>query len=163
MKATLTHPSWAQIEKGCAKIALQLVKSNYKPDYIVGLSRGGLIPAVIISHILDIPLIPISYSSLEGNGDDKRNENILPTILGSGWSGMGKLPLPPNLFLIDEICDSGNTLYEVFEHYAKQGHSIRTATLYVKQLSLDNQLIIPDFYWQKIDNTSPWIEFPWES
>lgn len=162
MKATLTHPSWANIEKGCAKIAHQILKSGYQPDFIVGLTRGGLIPSVILSHMLDIPVIPANYSSTKGDGDDKNHTNKLPKIFGEKLSGVGRLPLPPNLLVVDDICDSGHTLYEVHEHYAKEGHTIRTAALYYKYFVDYRQIIKPDFYWQEIRDGDSWIEFPWE-
>ena len=48
--------SYAQIQEWVTKIALQMYKDNWRPDYIVGLTRGGLIPAVIMSNMLDIPM-----------------------------------------------------------------------------------------------------------
>ena len=38
------------------EIVRQIYTANYRPDYIVGLKRGGLVPAVMLSHYLDIPL-----------------------------------------------------------------------------------------------------------
>ncbi len=37
-------------------ISFQMYKDNWRPDYIVGLTRGGLIPAVIMSNTLGIPM-----------------------------------------------------------------------------------------------------------
>ena len=38
-----------------SKIAREIAIGDWKPDYIVGLTRGGLIPAVMLSHYLDVP------------------------------------------------------------------------------------------------------------
>lgn len=162
MKKPITHPSWTQIEKGCARLALDVIKSGFEPDYIVGVSRGGLIPAVIISNIIDVSVIPVSYSSRSGKGNNKNHENILPTIYGNIESGTGSLSPAPSILLIDEIADSGNTLNELYNHYTNQGHIVRTGVLYFKQHPPKKHIFTPDFWWQKIDEDSGWVEFPWE-
>ena len=45
-------------------------------DFIVGLSRGGLVPAVYISHLLDKPLKTMDYSSKSGNGSGNHLNEI---------------------------------------------------------------------------------------
>ena len=47
--------TWQDIEKMCLSIVNQMYKENWRPDYIVGITRGGNIPATIISNILDVP------------------------------------------------------------------------------------------------------------
>ena len=47
--------SWQDIEAMCTNIVKQMYADNWRPDYIVGLTRGGNIPATIISNMLDIP------------------------------------------------------------------------------------------------------------
>jgi hypoxanthine phosphoribosyltransferase len=39
-----------------AKLCRDIVLSGWRPDYIVGLTRGGLVPAVMISHYLNVPM-----------------------------------------------------------------------------------------------------------
>jgi len=170
MKPTLTHPTWDQIHIGTMTLAVSIKRDimdtsrdGYKPDYIIGLTRGGLVPAVILSQTLDIPMISVSYSAYGGNGDNKNHANILPTIytLGDIQSGTGKLPPVPKLLIVDDICDSGKTLQEVTEHYKRQGHPVKTASLYYKDRG-SKQVITPNYYWQMIEEGSPWIKFPWE-
>ena len=47
---------------------------EFKPDVIVGISRGGLIPGVMISHKLNIPFKPVHASTR----DFPHWENYLP-------------------------------------------------------------------------------------
>jgi len=155
MKTTLLYPSWHDIEKGVAKISNEMLKSNYNPDFIVAVARGGLIPATLMSHILDIPLLPVSFSSKDGNGDNKNHENELPTI-------QGDFKFPPKILIVDDICDSGKTLYELYEYYASRGHAVRTASLYFKYHPTEQQIFEPDFYWNVTIAGDPWINFPWE-
>lgn len=147
MKPILTHPSYHDIEKGCAILATRIIYNLETPDIIVGLARGGLVPAVILSHILGVKMIPVSYSSKKGEGEYKQYENTLPII--------------PHKYLLimDDIVDSGFTMREVAQHYEDQGHDVNVASLYYKE----GAAIAPMFFWQDIPKDSPWIIFPWEA
>lgn len=153
MKAPITNPSWYDIEKACAKIAMEVIRAEgYGSDgihrtAIVALSRGGLVPGVILSHLLDIPVYPVSYSSKRGRGDDKNHLNALPH-------------LEENILIVDDICDSGWTISEVSAHY-RRSTDVMTAALYFKEGG--DASFIPDIYVHKIDRDTPWIIFPWES
>lgn len=142
----LTHPSYDNIEFALKHIIEQLDKINYQPDVVIGLARGGLIPAVIVSHALNIKMEAVHYSSKTGKGDNKNHHNKLP-----------KLTEYKRILCIDDIVDSGHTVKEVVDHYSKT-HQIKTATLYYKEGSV----IKPDLYWWTIPQDSPFITFPWE-
>ena len=46
--------SWKDVEKMCTQLITQLYKSNWTPDYIVGITRGGNVPATILSNMTGI-------------------------------------------------------------------------------------------------------------
>lgn len=153
MKAALTHPSWHQLERGSAILANMILRwweigvvPNPEQVQIIGVARGGVFPALLISHTLDLPMTCVSYSSRKGTGDDKNHDNFLPT--------MERL----QLIIVDDICDSGRTLDEIKNHYTQEGHTVYTAALYHKP----NSFHCPNFVWREEDKNSPWIEFPWE-
>lgn len=160
-KPILTNPSYYDIEKGCAVLATEVLRSNTNYDVIVGLSRGGLLPAVILSHLLNKSMVPISYSSTFGQGDNRNHDNVLPMISSKKFvSGSGEAPRPPTILLVDDICDSGNTLKEVSNFYEGMGHVVDTAVLYFKEITHPPHH--PKYAWQKIPKDSPWIVFPFE-
>ena len=150
MKAIITNPSWYDIEKATAVLCNQILKANIGFDYIIGFGRGGLVPAVLMSHMLSIPMIPITYSSKEGKGDDKNHANVLPPIPEN--------PIDTNrILLVDDIVDSGLTMAEVENHYEKTCR-VNTAALYWKTTSVDR----PTFHRFAIPGDAPFIVFPWE-
>ena len=53
--------------------------SKMRPDLIVGVTRGGLLPAVHLSHALDIPMITIQWQTRD---DTKRevNEEVIQAL-----------------------------------------------------------------------------------
>ena len=46
-------PSWEKIHWFCIDLAEKVKRSKFKPDIIIGISRGGWIPARIISDLLE--------------------------------------------------------------------------------------------------------------
>lgn len=151
MKSPLVHPSYYEIQRGCSILARQILdkKAVHRPvSMIVALSRGGLIPGVELSHLLDLPLTPVCYSAKKGHGDNRNHLNVLPI-----------LPITPytTIVLVDDIADSGQTLNEVQEYYSKD-LIVETAVLYWKKTSVHT----PNYYWKELEADSPWVEFPWE-
>jgi hypoxanthine phosphoribosyltransferase len=46
--------SWQDVENACVNIALQMYKDNWRPDYIVGITKGGNVPATILCNMLGV-------------------------------------------------------------------------------------------------------------
>jgi hypoxanthine phosphoribosyltransferase len=96
-------------------ILTQIQETESKYDCIVGIGRGGLIPAVMISHKLHIPFV------------SRINKDTL---------------------VVDDICDTGETLKNTIGMY--------TATLHYKPTAI----FTPDFYSKEVG--TEWIVYPWE-
>jgi hypoxanthine phosphoribosyltransferase len=142
-------PTYNDMHNACLAFADVFERLDFNFEVVVGISRGGLIPGVILSHMLGIPFEPISYSSKSGAGE-KQHKNFIPEIGGN------------IVLLVDEICDTGNTLKEVktvLEEQQKK--SVYTCCLYYKKFNIP--LFVPDFRWITIPEDSPWVVFPYET
>ena len=147
-KNTITHPSFEMIHNVIIEMAMTIQNSNSNIGCIVGLTRGGLFPAAMLSHLLDVPMEAINYSSKQGKGDNKNHVNQFNIPL------VGK---KDTILIVDDICDSGNTLKEVTNFY-EQFCNVQTASLFYKNTAV----VTPTYYWQEISNEDGWIHFPWE-
>ena len=117
-------------------IVSKMKLDNYVPDNIVGVSRGGLQIAVMLSHYFDVPCIPIASSSVD--------------ISNSG-----------KYLVIDDICDEGWTLAGLKGDYdAEENIDVKYAVLH-HNIPASFQ---PDYWAEEIDkSTNPcWIVYPWE-
>ena len=47
---------WQDVDKAIQTIAMDMYKDTWRPDYIVGITRGGLVPAVMLSHMTGLPM-----------------------------------------------------------------------------------------------------------
>jgi len=143
-----TIVSWRGIMSLCTKIVEQLKdkQPNILDFEIVGLSRGGLIPSVIISNMLNIRKV---YSvGLRTYADQEKASNAelyqVPDI-----SSMQKI------LLIDDISDSGDSFISINKMLVNK--EVITASLFLKKRTK----FIPDVYAKKAKDES-WIVFPWE-
>jgi len=64
--------SWAEYQGLVGKLARDILISGWKPDYIIGITRGGCLPAVMLSHYLDVPMQTLKVS-LRDHQDTESN------------------------------------------------------------------------------------------
>lgn len=139
--------SWRGIMSLCTKIVKKL-KDKYPNilDYeIIGLSRGGLIPAVIISNMLNIRKVySIGLKTYTNEEKDHFELYQVPEI-----SKMEKI------LLIDDISDSGDSFHTTKEMLV--GKTVVTTSLTLKHKTKFK----PDVFGKAVkDNV--WVVFPWE-
>ena len=79
------------------------IDDDWKPDSIVGITRGGLLPAVMISHYFNIPMISINLSFRDNK--DNNEETLDPMI-----EFMSRYK---STLIIDDINDTGETLKHI--------------------------------------------------
>ena len=83
-------------------------KDGFTPDYIVGLSRGGLVPAVMISQYLSIPMYALHVSLRDSENGPESNLWMAEDAFGynTGFAQAGK----KKILIVDDINDTGSTL-----------------------------------------------------
>ncbi|MBL7141573.1 hypothetical protein ISS21_00525 [Patescibacteria group bacterium] len=138
--------SWTQLTKDSLQLAKKLKSKKF--DFIVAISRGGLVPATLLSYLLDIKKIyVIGYNY----------------YLKPGVRGKLELTSPLNarvknsrILLIDEISDTGQTLFSAVQLLKKRKNKVTTVTLHWKAKSK----IKPDYFIHQVKNI--WIVYPWD-
>jgi xanthine phosphoribosyltransferase len=85
-----------------ANICRQIAKTNWKPDYVVGIGRGGAVPAVMISQYFDIPYHSVGVN-LHTHSNTEHNCWIPCDVFGE--SGERK-----NILVVDDLNETGETL-----------------------------------------------------
>ena len=143
-------PTWSQIYDYLLALAQKIQLSSYKPDVIVAVCRGGLIPARILVDLLEARLLAtIQIEFYIGLGETKEQPTLKQALA---------LPVAgKRVLLVDDIADSGKSLQYAIAYLQGQGASeIKTGTIYFKAQSI----IKPDFYEKETDC---WVVFPWEA
>ena len=142
-------PTWNQIYEMLLSQTQKIKTQNYKPDFIVAIARGGLVPARILSDLLETPNLSFIQIEFYTNINQTLQEPILKQTLTTNVTGK-------KILLIDDISDTGKSLKLAKTHLQHQGAiEIKTATLYEKPQSVTT----PDFYEKQ---TTDWVVFPWD-
>lgn len=131
------------------KVAHDIIVAGKEIDYIVGITRGGLMPSVLLSHRLDVPMRTVSWSTFHKDQMREHAYDIADDI------SEGK-----NILLVDDILDSGRTIQELLEDWQCPRDAISIAVL----LHNTDQSIMPDYFGRQFSRkTDPaWIDFWWE-
>jgi len=141
--------TWEDVYNLTLRLSERVVESGFKPDVVVGIARGGWIPARVLSDVLyadSLQNIRIEYYS--DVGQKGREPKITQPITGSME---GK-----SILLVDEVADTGDSLYHAKQHVQSLGAGdVKTAVLHWKPWSR----IKPDFY---MVQTERWTVYPWE-
>ena len=145
------------------KITYKMYMDMWRPDYIVGLTRGGLIPAVMMSHSLNIPMHTLNVSLRDGS---EQESNLW--MAEDAYEGK-------NILIIDDINDTGATLDWIIEDWQAicfpgntsvwndvWGNNVRFAVLIDNLSSKFSRKVN---YCAKTINKAErdvWIVYPWE-
>ncbi len=149
MPISFVAPSWDQIYDMLIELARRVKDSGFRPDLIIGVSRGGWAPARIMSDLLE-----------NANTASIRIEFYLAPGVTARKPVISQAVMVPvkgvNVLVVDDVSDTGESLKVAVEHLDAGGaKAIKTATLFYKPQSIFK----PDFF---IVQTEQWIIFPWE-
>jgi hypoxanthine phosphoribosyltransferase len=143
-------PAWNQVYAMLLSQAEKIRRSGFKPDVIVGVSRGGWIPARVLADFLEITDLATVGVEFYVGVAETRNEPVLTQQVSADVKGRKAL-------LVDDVADTGKSMRLAIEHLRQQGATeIRVATVYYKPFSM----IKPDFYEKE---TRRWVVFPWDT
>lgn len=141
--------SWKEFEKNCFILAkkIQALPKNEKIDTIVAISRGGLVPARILSDFLSIHISHITISSY--NDLKQKKETVITESPSRSFRN-------ETILLVDEVSDSGKTFKRALSYFSNfHIKKIYTLAPYLKPESR----FIPDFWAVK---SPDWFIFPYE-
>ena len=125
-----------------------------KITHVVGIARGGLIPATIISYKLNVPLLSYGISSYKDT--TKTDEFKINQFVH--FSDLKTLKdIDPHVLVVDDICDTSDTIHYICDKIELAGIKAKYATLFTKK----KHRKFLDYYGVVISNDT-WIEFPWE-
>lgn len=149
-------------------ILRQMQQDNWKPDYVVGLTRGGLVPANMISQYLNVPMNTLKVSLRDASSDDQCESNLWMAEDAFGYNGS-----PKNILIVDDINDTGATLNWIKQDWPSGclpdderwsqvwNNNVRFAVLVDNQASNFHDVDYSSVEINKAEEDC-WIVFPWE-
>ncbi|PZT99097.1 MAG: phosphoribosyltransferase [Gordonia sp. (in: high G+C Gram-positive bacteria)] len=143
--------TWDLFGAASRELAQTVADSGFAPDVVLGIARGGLVPAGALAYALDCKsLFTMNVEFYTGVGTTLDEPVILPPILdATELDGL-------TVLVVDDVADSGKTLELVHTFCRNHASEVQTAVLYEKPASV----IKADYTWRYTDR---WINFPWST
>ena len=155
--------TWQDVENQTQEILRQLQRDAWMPDYVVGLTRGGLVPATLISQYLECPMECLKVSLRDDNSQPESNL----------WMSEDAFE-QKRILIVDDINDSGATLNWIREDWQSSnlpdnpkwqeiwGNTVRVATLVDNESSASELTVSYSAVGLNKAEEDCWIVFPWE-
>jgi hypoxanthine phosphoribosyltransferase len=144
------------------KLALQVYESGYRPNYIIGVWRGGAPIGIAVQEFLEVLGVPSDHIAIRTSyysGIDQRNKEV--QIYGLNYV-IRKLESEDSLLIVDDVHDTGISVQQIITDLKKackkNTPEIRIATPYFKPLKNKTNRK-PDYF---LHETDQWLVFPHE-
>jgi len=168
-----------------SKLCRDITISGWQPDYIVGLSRGGLIPAVMISHYLNVPMYTLNVSLRDSDTGPESNLWMAEDALGHTDKTIDPMLDDPmsllqegrarDILIVDDINDTGATFNWIMKDWPSGcfpddptwenevwNQNVKFAVL-VDNLASQCTATM-DYVGMEVNKAEKdvWVDFPWE-
>ncbi|MEJ0038353.1 MAG: phosphoribosyltransferase family protein [Gammaproteobacteria bacterium] len=145
------------------ELGLQVVRSGYRPTFLVGVWRGGAPIGISVQEVLEYHGVECDHISIRTSsyaGLDQRAKTVRVHAIDYLVS---RLSADDRLLLIDDVFDSGLSLQAVIEKLRERCRrnlpdNIRIATAYFKP-TRNRSSLKPDYF---VRSTDQWLVFPHE-
>ena len=145
------------------ELGLQIIESGFRPNFIVGVWRGGTPVGVAVQELLDYCGIKTDHIAIRTSlytGIEKRKARV--RVHGLNYV-VKNIDHDDALLIIDDVYDTGRSIQAIIEHLERlcrrnMPAQIKVGTAYFKP-SQNRTDRIPDYY---VHDKEEWLVFPHE-
>ncbi len=143
--------TWEGFGQACRELGELVASSSFRPEILVAVARGGLLPGGGLAYALGLKLTDAINVEFYTDVDETLPDPVLlaPHLDTASLKGR-------RILVVDDVADSGRTLALVMDLLHQHGAEARSAVLYGKPRSE----VTPDYVWRVTDQ---WIVFPWSA
>lgn len=144
--------TWGEVEAWVAQIIAKMARDKFRPEIVIGMARGGMVPSrLICDHLVvkNLFTVKTEHWGLTATPDGKAKLAQALTVDVGG----------KRVLVVDDITDTGQSLLLARDHVAGLNPAaLKTATL----IHITGSLIAPDFFAKEIGKEEwTWFIFPW--
>jgi len=175
--------TWQDVERACVSITVQMYKDAWRPDYIIGITRGGNVPATILSNMLGVRGEALKVS-LRDNDNSECESNCWISEDAFGYVDLEEQEIyksrwdihkRKNILIVDDINDTGATFNWIKEDWQSSclpnesawdsvwHKNVRFATITDNLSSEFNGAV--DYTAHEVNKAEEdvWLVYPWEN
>jgi len=152
-----------QLLEDSLEIGRQILLSDFRPDYIVGVWRGGTPVGIMVQELLDFYGVETDHISIRTSSYAGMSRQEAPVRVHGLSYLTQKVNAEDSLLIVDDVFDTGLSVKSIIDRFKKRcrrnlPHELRVATAYFKP-GKNQTDFEPDFYAHKTDE---WLVFPHE-
>ncbi|NNF51292.1 MAG: hypoxanthine phosphoribosyltransferase [Gammaproteobacteria bacterium] len=145
------------------RLGMQVYESGFRPNFIVGIWRGGSPVGIAVQELLDYFGVETDHIAIRTSlyaGINERRKRV--RVHGLGYV-LDNIDHEDSLLIVDDVWDSGRSIKAVIDKLKIQARrnapdDIRVATVYFKP-SMNKVKGKPDYF---VHETDQWLVFPHE-
>ena len=165
------YVSWNDVDHMVDDLINQMFADNWKPEYIVGVTRGGLTPAIMMSHRTGIKMHTLDVRLRDGGDTSlESNSKMASDAFGTPYSDASNNR--KNILIIDDINDTGETIHWIQKDWESNvspndpewknvwNQNVKFAMLFENEASK----VASDYHCKTVNKFEKdvWIVYPWE-
>jgi len=170
--------SWDHVDHAANNIIIQMYNDNWRPDYIVGVTRGGLALAVILSHKLNCRMETLKVKLRDARDGESCESNLWMAedafgyVSGNDYNNSSVFE-KKNILIVDDINDTGATFEWIKKDWQSSclpknpnwdtvwGQNVRFAVMTQNWSSNFDQV---EYYWDECNKAEEdiWLVYPYE-
>ena len=165
------YVTWNEVDHMVDDLINQMFSDSWKPDYIVGITRGGLTPALMMSHRTNIKMHTLDVRLRDGDGQGPES-NCWMAEDAFGYPHSDTSDNRKNILIVDDINDTGETIQWIQKDWqagcltgdpnwdSVWNQNVKFAMLYENEASK----VSSDYHCKTVNKFEKdvWIVYPWE-
>jgi hypoxanthine phosphoribosyltransferase len=145
------------------ELAMQIVRSGFRPTFLVGVWRGGAPIGIAVQEVLEFHGIECDHLAIRTSSYTGIDQSAATVRVHAVDYLVSRLTAEDNLLLIDDVFDSGRSLEAAINELSRRCRrnmpsNVKIATVYFKPSRNKTQLV-PDYH---VRATDEWLVFPHE-
>lgn len=176
------HYTYEDVHTAAMHIILKMYEDNWRPDYVVGITRGGLPLALRISQLLDCRMETLKVKLRDNKPGESCEVNCWMSEDAFGYVDLedrltehqkSYVNLKKNILVVDDINDTGATFNWIKNDWQSSclpndpnwdtvwGRNVRFA---VMTENLASEFADVNYSWHEINKAEDdvWLVYPWE-
>jgi hypoxanthine phosphoribosyltransferase len=145
------------------ELGLRIVRSGFKPTYLVAVWRGGAPIGITVQEVLEYHGIHADHIAIRTSSYSRGDSQAKTVRVHALDYLVSRLSAEDQLLLVDDVFDSGHSIEAIMRELASRCRrnlpiQVRIATAYYKP-ERNRSALKPDYY---VRETNHWLVFPHE-